>query len=91
MTTQTNRSIAAKVVSVISSEVFAAYSLYAGQANRYDGTIVRFQGGTLFNEKRNDKGRAVKSQYGYADGSQVEYTWSESKGPKVTEIKRWLK
>ncbi len=83
--------IAAKVVATLTAETFAAYSLYAGQANRHDGSIVRFQGGSLFNEKRNDKGRAVKSQYGYADGSQLEYSWTEAHGPKVKEIVKWLK
>jgi hypothetical protein len=85
------QSIASKVVATLTAETFTAYSLYAGQAQRADNSIVRFQGGTLFNEKRNDKGRAIKSQYGYADGSQIEYTWSESKGPQVKEIQRWLK
>lgn len=83
--------IASKVVAILTAETFAAFSLYAGQANRYDGSVVRFQGGCLFNEKRNEKGRAIKSQYGYADGSQLEYTWTESHGPQVEEIKRWLK
>ena len=86
-----SNTIAAKVVSTLNAETFAAYSLYAGQANRYNGSIVRFQGGSLFSEKRNDKGRAVKSQYGYADGSQVEYTWTEAKGPQVKEVQRWIK
>lgn len=83
--------IASKVVATLTAEEFTAYSLYAGQANRLDGSIVRFQGGSLFNEKRNDKGRAIKAQYGYADGSQIEYTWTEAKGPQVREIQRWLK
>lgn len=86
-----SNTIASKVVATLTTESFAAYSLYAGQASRYDGSIVRFQGGSLFKEKRNDKGRAVKSQYGYADGSQLEYTWTEAKGPKVKEIQKWLK
>lgn len=86
-----SNTIASKVVATLTTESFTAYSLYAGQANRCDGTIVRFQGGSLFSEKRNDKGRAIKSQYGYADGSQIEYTWTEAKGPKVKEIQRWLK
>jgi hypothetical protein len=87
----TTKTIASKVVATLKAESFAAYSLYAGQANRSDGSIVRFQGGILFNEKRNDKGRAVKSQYGYADGSQIQYTWTEAKGPQVKEIQRWVK
>ncbi len=86
-----SNTIAAKVVSILNAETFAAYSLYAGQAQREDGSVVRFQGGQLFKEVRNDKGRAIKSQYGYADGSQLEYTWMESKGPQVKEIQRWLK
>lgn len=85
------QSLAAKVVATLSAETFTAFSLYAGQAQREDGTMVRFQGGQLFNEKRNEKGRAIRSQYGYADGSQLEYTWTESKGPQVKEIQRWLK
>ena len=84
-------SIAQAVIKTLTSEAFTAFSLYSGQAQREDGSIVRFQGGQLFKEIRNEKGRAIKSQYGYADGSQLEYTWTEAKGPQVKEIQRWLK
>lgn len=86
-----NPSIAEQVVTLLSACEFKAYSLYSGYGEKVSGETVRFKGGQLFNEKRNDKGRAIKSQYGYADGSQLEYTWSESRGPQVKVITRWLK
>ena len=86
-----NPSIAEQVVTLLSACEFKAYSLYSGYGEKVSGETIRFKGGQLFNEKRNDKGRAIKSQYGYADGSQLEYTWSESRGPRVKVIARWLK
>lgn len=84
--------IAQNIITILGPmENIKTVSLYSGRAEWNDGTVVIFQGGSLFNEKRNDKGRAIKAQYGYADGSQIEYTWSESKGPQVKEIQRWLK
>ena len=84
-------SIAQQIVTLLSKDEYQAYSLYTGYGTKASGETVRFQGGSLFNEKRNDKGRAIKAQYGYADGSQIEYTWSESNGKQVKEIQRWLK
>lgn len=83
--------IAQKVVTLLSAHEYQAYSLYSGYGTKKSGETVRFEGGHLFSEKRNDKGRAIKSVYGYADGSQIEYTWTESSGPQVKEIGRWLK
>ncbi len=90
MTTQ-NPSIAQQVVTLLSACEFKAYSLYSGYGEKVSGETIHFKGGQLFSEKRNDKGRAIKSQYGYADGSQLEYTWTESRGPQVKEVGRWLK
>lgn len=85
-------STASKVIEILGPmEIVKCLSLHSGRAEWTDGTVILFQGGTLFNEKRNEKGRAVKSQYGYADGSQLEYSWSETEGHKVKEIQRWLK
>ena len=89
---QTNQpTIAQKVIGILTSKPTKAYSLYAGQVEFADGDVGRFQGGFLFSEKRNEKGRAIKSVYGYADGSQIEYSWTESRGPQVREIGKWLK
>ena len=86
-----NPSIAQQVVTLLSACEFKAYSLYSGYGEKVSGGTVRFKGGQLFSEKRNNKGRAINSQYGYADGSQLEYTWTECRGPKVKVIGRWIK
>lgn len=65
---------------------YGTYTLYGGYALQ-DGKTVRFPGGVQLKEKRNDRGRCTMALYQYADDSQIKFTWSESSGPKLIEVK----
>ena len=76
-------SIAAKIKELTNGAT--AYTLYGGYALKKERT-VRFPGGRLLMEKRNDTGRMTRARYAYADGSMLEFSYSESRGAILKAI-----
>jgi len=71
--------LAQQVKDIIDTQCPEAFSLYAGYGMNA-GEYVRFPGGVMLNEKRNEKGRCTKAVYTYADGSTLMFSWSDAHG-----------
>lgn len=71
-----------QVKNCIETRCPTTFSLYAGYGIE-NGKQVRFAGGVQQKERRNDKGRVTYSQYVYADGSILEFKYSENNGYKL--------
>ena len=74
--------LADQVKTCIETRCPGTFSLYAGYGIE-NGKQVRFAGGVQQKERRNDKGRVTFSQYIYADGSILEFKYSENSGYKL--------
>jgi hypothetical protein len=55
-----------------------AFTLYGAYALKCTRETVKFAHGVNELEKRNDKGRVIKSRWRYADNSVLEYVYSEA-------------
>lgn len=74
--------LADQVKICIETRCSVTFSLYAGYGIE-NGKQVRFAGGVQQKERRNDNGRVTYSQYIYADGSILEFRYSENSGYKL--------
>jgi hypothetical protein len=53
-----------------------AYTLHGGYATSHGPTVCFFPTGHCEQERKNDKGRTTYARYHYADGSRLEYRYS---------------
>jgi hypothetical protein len=70
--------IAEQVKTTINAKCPGTFSLYAGYGMN-GGEYVRFPQAAQVHEKRNENGRVIKARYRYADGSQLEYSYSATR------------
>lgn len=81
-------SIASRVIAKIQAKPLDAFSLQAGYGViQTTGERVMYPAGVLERERRNDKGRSTYARYRYADNSQLEYRYHESRGYTLTELR----
>jgi hypothetical protein len=71
--------LAEKTKALIENRCPDCFSLYAGYGLD-NGRYVRFPGGVLLSETRNDKGRCMSARYQYADSSTLKYQFSPGRG-----------
>ena len=61
-----------------------AASMTAGYAMLDDGNRVLFEAARELSDKRNSNGRCIKHVVQFKDGSKLQFTWSENRGPKYS-------
>lgn len=71
-----------QVKNCIDTQCPGTFSIYAGYGLQ-SGKTIRFATGVQQKERRNDKGRVTFASYIYADGSILEFKYSENNGYKL--------